>query len=63
MIDLATGWLDIVDKPTFDLKEVALGNYEYIDKSSARVIQLFNNAWLSIYSHSLKVVFDKWIWV
>ena len=32
MIDLATGWFNIVDIPTFDLEEVTLGNDEYIDK-------------------------------
>ena len=37
MIDLATGWFGIVEIPTFDLKEVTIGNDEYIDKSSARV--------------------------
>ena len=43
MIDLATGWFEIVEIPTFDLDEVTAGNDEYIDKSSARVRHLFNN--------------------
>ena len=59
MIDLATGWFDIVEIPTFDLEEVELGNSEKIDKSSARVIQLFNNTWICRYSRPRKVVFDK----
>ena len=46
MIDPATGWLEIVEIPTFDLKEVRIGNDKYIYKSSARVIQLLNNIWL-----------------
>ena len=37
IIYLATGWFEIVNIPTFDLKEVTIGNGEYIDKSSARV--------------------------
>ena len=32
MIDPSTGWVEIVEIPTFDLEEVTLGNYEYIDK-------------------------------
>ena len=43
MIALATGWFEVVKIPKFDLEEVTIGNDEYIDKSSARVSQLFNN--------------------
>ena len=32
MIDPATGWFDVVEIPTFDLEEVALGNDEYMDE-------------------------------
>ena len=32
MIDPTTGWLEIVETPTFDLEEVTIGNDEYIDK-------------------------------
>ena len=46
MIDPATGLFDISEIPTYDLEEVTIGNDEYIDKSSARVSQLFNNKWL-----------------
>ena len=46
MIDQAIGWFEIVKVPTFDLKEVTLVNYEYIDKSSDRVSQIFNNTCL-----------------
>ena len=63
MIDPTTGWFEIFEILTYDPYEVTGGNYEYIDKSSARVIQFFNNTCLSIYSHSRKVVFDKRIWV
>ena len=48
MIYPTTGWFKIVKIPTFDLYEVMEGNDEYIDKSSSRVSQLFNNTWLCI---------------
>ena len=59
MIDPATGWFDIVEILTFDLDEVTAGNDEYIDKSSDRVSQLFNNTWLCRYLRPRKVVFDN----
>ena len=59
MIDSITGWFDIVKIPMFDLNEVALSNYEYIDKSSARVGQMFNNTWICRYPRLRKVVFDN----
>jgi len=42
-IDLATGWFEIAEVPTHDLEEVKIGNKEYIDKTSARISQLFYN--------------------
>ena len=59
MIDPATGWFEIVEIPTFDLEEVTIGNVEYIDKSSARVSQFFNNTGLRRYLRPHKVVFDN----
>ena len=56
MIDPATSWFEIVDITTFNLNEVMGGNSEYIDKSSARVIQVFNNTRISIYPLPRKVV-------
>ena len=56
MIDPATGWFDIIKKPTFDLEEV---NDEYIDTSSARVSQFFNNTWLCRYPRPHRVVFEN----
>ena len=32
MIDPATGWFEIFKIPTFDLKEVTIGNDEYMDR-------------------------------
>ena len=37
MIEPVTGWLEIVDIPTYSLGEVTGDNDEYVDKSSARV--------------------------
>ena len=59
MIDSATGWFEIFEILAFNLDEVTEGNYEYIDKSSTRVIQLFNNTWVFRYSRPRKVVFDN----
>ena len=59
MIDPATGWLDIVEIPTYDLDGFTNGNDDYIDKSSARVSQLFNTTWLCRYPHPQKVMFDN----
>ena len=59
MIDSATGWLYVVKITMFDLKEVPLGNDEYIDKSSARDSQMFKNTWLCIYPCPHKVVLDN----
>ena len=59
MIEPSTGWFEIVDIPMFDLKEVTIGNDEYIDKYSSTVSQLFNNPWICIYLRPRKVVFDN----
>ena len=59
MIDPATGWFKIVKILTFNLNEVTSGNDEYIDKSYARVSQLFNNTWLCRYLRPIKVVFEN----
>ena len=59
MIDPYRGWLYIVKIPTFDLEEVTLSTDEYIDRSSTRVSQLFNNIYLCIYPCPQKFVFDN----
>ena len=63
MIDSATGWFEIVNIPMFDIDDLTLVNYEYIDKSSTRVSNLFNNTWICRYPRPCKVVFDKLIWL
>ena len=59
MIDPTKGWFEISLIPTYDLDVVTVGNYEHIDKSSAGVIQLFNNTWISRYPRPHKFMFDN----
>ena len=59
MIDPDTGCFDIVEIPTFDLEEVALGNDEYINKSFSRVIQMFNKIWLCRHPRPRKFMFEN----
>ena len=59
MIDPDTGWFEIFELLMYDIGEFMGGNDEYIDKSSTRAIQLFNNTWLSRYPHPRKVIFDN----
>ena len=59
MIGPAMGWFEIAKLLTYDIDKVTGGNDDYIDKASARVIQLFNNTCLNIYQRPRKVMFDK----
>ena len=58
-IDPSTGWFEIAQVPYFDMDNVKIGDTEYIDKTSARISQLFNNTWLSRYPRPHRVVFDN----
>ena len=59
MIDLSTGWFEIVEILRFNLGEVTAVNDEYIDKPFDRVVHMFNNTCLCIYPCPRKVVFDN----
>ena len=59
MIEPTTSWFEIAEIPMLDLDEVTEGNDEYTDKSSARVIQMFNNKLLYKYTRPRKFVFDN----
>ena len=59
MIDPATGWFETVEISIFDLGEATAGNDKYIDKSSARISQLFNNTWICRYPRPQKVLLDN----
>ena len=58
-IDPATGWFEITQVPTFSIDDVRNNNVEYINKTSARISQLFNNTWVSRYPRPHKVIFDN----
>ena len=59
MIDPTPGLFGIFEIRMFGLDDVMAGNDEYIDRSSARVSQLFNNMWLCRYPHPRRVLFDN----
>ena len=59
MIDTSTGWYKIAKVPFFELDEVARRKCEYIDKSSARVMQMLNHTWLYRYPRQDKVFFGN----
>ena len=58
-INPTTGSFKIVEVPEFDLDDVTGGNNEYIENSSTRIIQLFNNTWLCVYPCPRKVMLDN----
>jgi len=58
-LDPATGWFEIAEVPYYDNEEIKHGNKEQIDKTSARISQLFDTTWLARYPRPLKVIFDN----
>ena len=59
ILDLYTDWLDIAQVPLFDTNEVTAGNFECMYKSSARLIQFFNQTWLLRYICPREVMLDN----
>ena len=59
MIDPATGWFEIAEVHSFDIEDVKKGNTQYIDKTSARISQVFNQVWLSRYPRPRRVILDN----
>ena len=60
MIDPVTGWFEIVEVPSYIVDDVNKKlTKEQIDKSSACISRLFDQAWLSRYPRPNKVVFDN----
>ena len=59
MVDPATGWFETKEVPYYSIEDVINNKDNYIDKSLARISQLFNQAWLSRYPRPSKVVFDN----
>jgi hypothetical protein len=58
-LDPATGWFEIAEVPYFDMKDIKQGNKQVIDKTSARISQIFNDTWLSRYPRMEEVIFDN----
>ena len=59
MIDPASGWFEIVEVPYYGLEEANANRREFVDKTSARVSQLFKHTWLDRYPRPLKVIYDN----
>ena len=59
MVDPTIGWFEIVEVPYYNIEEIVSDKDNYIDKSLARISQLFNQAWLRWYPRPSKVVFDN----
>ena len=59
MVDPAMGWFEIKEVPYYSIEDVINNKDNYIDKSLARISQLFNQAWLSRYPWPSEVVFDN----
>lgn len=59
MVDLATGWFNVVEVPYYSIDEVKKDEKEYVDKTSARISQLFEQTWLSSYPRPKQIIFDN----
>jgi Integrase core domain. len=64
MVNPVTRWFEVVQVPIFDIvwKDNSLTDTRdksTLDKSSARISQMFNQAWLSGYSRPNKVIFNN----
>ena len=59
MVDPATGWFEIIEVPYYSIDDVKNNKDNYIDKSSARISKLFDQAWLSRYPRPKEVIFDN----
>ena len=59
-VDPATGWFEIAEVPTYILHDDSKKDTrQHIDKTSARISQLFDQVWLSRYPRPKKVIFDN----
>ena len=59
MVDPATGWFDMVEVPYYSIDEVKKNKNKFIDKTSARISQLFEQTWLSRYPRPKRIIFDN----
>jgi len=56
MIDPVMGWFEIVQVPNYSSVN---DTQEVIDKTSARISQLFNNTWLARYPRPREIIYDN----
>ena len=49
MLDLVSGWFEIIEVPRFIVDDIKNTDKDFIDKSSARISRLFDQTWLSRY--------------
>ena len=60
IIDPATGWFEIIEVPNYIIEELnTKSTQDKIDKTSARISQLFNQTWIQRYPRPNKVIFDN----
>ena len=59
MVDPVTGWFEITEVPYYSIEDAKRDENQCVDKSSARISQLFEQAWLGRYSRSKQVMFDN----
>ena len=59
MVDPSMGWFEIVEVLYYNIEDIVNDKDNYIDKSSARISQLFNQAWLSRYPWPKEGIFDN----
>ena len=63
MIDLATGWFEIIELPTTEITYTHDEQEDIVEvilnKLSACVSQLFNKSWLSRYLRARYVIYDN----
>ena len=59
MVDPVTGWFEIIEVPYYSIDDVKNNKDNYIDKSSSRIIKLFDQYWLRTYPRPREVIFDN----
>ena len=59
IVDPVTGWFEIIEVYYYSIDDVKSNEDNYIDKSSARIIKLFDQAWLRRYPRPREVIFDN----
>ena len=54
------GWFEIVEVPSFIIEDIENKEFrELFEKSSVKISGLFDQTWLSRFSHPKKIIFDN----